>query len=56
VIERFSEPDSLLSMEASFVEHSEFGEGARQESARHYRRIRNESKTLARQIAGQRVY
>ena len=56
MIERFSEPDSLLSMVASLVEHSEFSEGARQEGARHHSRIRNESKTLARQIAGQRVY
>ena len=56
MIERFSEPYSLLSMAASLVEHSEFGEGTCQEGARHHRRIRNESKTFARQIAGQRVY
>ena len=55
VIERFGESDSLLSMVASLVEHSELGEGARQEGARHHRRIRNEAKALARQIAGQRV-
>ena len=56
VIEYFSEPDSLLSMVASLVEHSEFGEGARQKGARHHPRICNESKTLARQTAGQRLY
>ena len=56
MIERFSESDSPLSMVASLVEHSELGEGARQEGARHHRRVRNEAKTLARQIAGQRIY
>ena len=42
-------------MVASLVEHSELGEGARQEGACHHCRIRNEAKTIARQIAGQRV-
>src|SRR5262245_19153651 len=55
VIERFSESHSLLSMLASLVEDSALGEGARQEGACHHRRLRNEAKTLARQIAGQRV-
>ena len=55
MIERFSKPDSLLAMVASLVEHSELGEGARQEGACHHRRIRDEAKTIARQLAGQRV-
>src|SRR3984893_3753919 len=56
VIERFAEPDSLLSMVASLVEHAQFGEGARQVGARHHCRVSNETMTLARQIAGQRVH
>ena len=55
VIERFSESDSLLAMLASLIEHSEFGEGARQEGACHHCRIRNKAKTIARQLTGQRV-
>jgi hypothetical protein len=55
VIERFSESDSLLSMVAPLLEHSEFGEGARQKSARNHRGICNEAKTIARQIARQGV-
>ena len=56
MIEAFSEPDSLLSMVVSLVENSEFGKGPRQEGARHHRRVRNEAKPIAGQIAGQRVH
>jgi hypothetical protein len=55
VIERFSKLDSLLPTVASLPERSQLGEGARQEGACHNRWIRNEAKTIARQIAGQRV-
>jgi hypothetical protein len=55
VIKRFSKPDGLASMAASFIKQSELAKGAREEGAGHHCGIRYEAKTIARQIALQRV-